>query len=218
MESDDRMSKRVGLMLLVGAFVITTALGSIVMAAHTHRKLDPEKATAHIVSSFNVSKEEVQNLNSKGYTYRDIGKAAFLANIAGKSLTEVISLKQTNNTWRDVAGQVGVTKEQMKAERSKVFSERLAKRYNVNAAELRTLHDQGVPYHGLAKASYLAQQAHKPVSEVTALKDKENTWLDVSNKLGLNEDQTKQEFAKRHKMCRHHKKAGEHPQQQSTQQ
>jgi hypothetical protein len=209
------MSKRIVATLVIGAFVASAALGAVAMAAPPKREVDPAKAAERISTVFHVKQDDVCSLQAKGYSLRDIGRAAFLADASGKSLTNVIQLKKEENTWKDVAQEIGVTKEQLKAERNKITSERIAVRYDGNASQLRTLHEQGHSYGNLAKASYLSQQAQKSVTDVVAMKTDANNWLDVSDQLGLDAEKTKAEFSKMQKMAKRVHKAKEHMQKQN---
>ena len=61
-----------------------------------------------------ISKAVSLELMRQGYHARDIAMACKLAQNTGKTPAEVLSMRNLNNTWRDVAQTLGVSKDTLK--------------------------------------------------------------------------------------------------------
>lgn len=59
-------------------------------------------------------------LLDQGYHPRDIAVAAQLAKNTGKDVQNVLALKKINNTWKDVAGSLGVSPETLKQDMQEI--------------------------------------------------------------------------------------------------
>ncbi len=75
-----------------------------------------ELAAQHMSQKFNIAQGDIQNLFNQGYHYRDIAMSGMLAKETGKTIDSVIALKKVNNTWRDVAKELGVDFKALKKE------------------------------------------------------------------------------------------------------
>lgn len=69
----------------------------------------------HIEQKGNVDKNTALALLKNGYQSRDIQAAGVLAKAANKDIQAVLDMKKINNSWFDVAGQLGVDKSVLKA-------------------------------------------------------------------------------------------------------
>ncbi|HWR43512.1 hypothetical protein [Sporomusa sp.] len=67
-----------------------------------------ELAAKHISQKFSLNQGDIQNLFNQGYHHRDIAMAGLLAKHSTQTIEQVISLKKVNNTWQDVAKELGV--------------------------------------------------------------------------------------------------------------
>lgn len=73
----------------------------------------------HIGQKGKVDKDTALTLLNNGYEPRDIERAGVLAKAAGKDIQSVLDLKKINNSWKDVAAQLGVDPNVFKAEKGK---------------------------------------------------------------------------------------------------
>ncbi|SFI97184.1 hypothetical protein [Thermoflavimicrobium dichotomicum] len=92
----------------------------------------PKKVFDLIASYLGVKKDEVVLIwsNNKIHAH-GIVKAAMIAKVSGKSLEEVVKLKQEKKTWKEVAAALNVKPEQLKAE-AKKLKEQLKKKGKEN--------------------------------------------------------------------------------------
>lgn len=70
----------------------------------------------HIEQKANVEKNTALALLKNGYQPRDVEAAGVLAKAANKDIQAVLDMKKINNSWFDVADQLGVDKNVLKAE------------------------------------------------------------------------------------------------------
>ena len=69
---------------------------------HPRMKMDADKTAEHIAKIFGVSKSEVKAAIDKQTDFRDIGQAAMLSKISGKSFQEVLAQKTDSKDWREI--------------------------------------------------------------------------------------------------------------------
>lgn len=75
-----------------------------------------EIAAKHIAQRFNIAQTDIKSLFDQGYHSRDIAMAGKLAVKTDTSIQDVILLKKVNNTWKDVATELGVDWQALKKE------------------------------------------------------------------------------------------------------
>ncbi|WP_425059749.1 hypothetical protein SCACP_03510 [Sporomusa carbonis] len=75
-----------------------------------------ELASKHLAQKLNIAQNDILNLFQQGYHHRDIAMAGILANHSNKSIEQVIAMKKVNNTWRDVAQELGIDMKELKKE------------------------------------------------------------------------------------------------------
>lgn len=193
--------------MVAGTFIIAGAASPfIVQAAETtntppayhhqqeKRQLDPEKASKRISETFGIDQTVIKNYNSNGMNFRDIGKAAFLAKAGNLPIDSVISKKTADNSWKDVAESLGITKEQIKTAHQDLAATHLNKQAGIDKKAALSLLQDGYHPHDIKMASQLAKTAKKPIKDVLALKKINNTWADVANKLGIDAGTFQKDF------------------------
>lgn len=188
-----------GALLLVGAaapIFAQAAQGDQARPAAVQHKIDPAKAAARVADFYGLDQAAVQARLENGAKIRDVNAAAFLAKASGKSFDEVLDLKKSDNTWKDVANTLGVTKEQMKATRQALTADRLSSKLDLDRASVADLLGQGYKAHDIAMAGLLAQNTDKPITSVLDQKKINNTWRDVAANLGVSNDTLKQDMQK----------------------
>ncbi|MCE5287236.1 MAG: hypothetical protein LLG02_15510 [Pelosinus sp.] len=194
-------SKKTLAVAIVGAVItLGTAIPTLVQAAdnsndrpgfHQRQKMSPEQMTAKMSARLGISQEDFAKYQANGLNPRDIGHAAFLAKVSGKTIDEVISLKTTDNTWKDVMSTLGITKEQIKSARQNMTADRITAKTGADKAVVLDLLSQG--YHGkdIMMASQLAKNTDKPINEILAMKKINNSWREVASDLGVSPESMK---------------------------
>lgn len=215
------ISKKSVIGLTLGAFVLAGVASPLAIqaadsqvysqpAAGQHAKVDPDKIAQRISETFGVNKADVVKYQQQGTKTRDLFKASFLAKASGKSLSEVISLKTSSNTWKDVANTLGVTKEQIKATRQDIASTRLETKLNIPKQVSLDLLQQGYHSRDIAVANALANNTGKQISDILSLKKINNTWHDVAQSLGVDDNTFKKDIKDVRAAFPHHPFHGGH--------
>lgn len=75
-----------------------------------------ELAAKRISLKYSLNQEDVQDLFNQGYHHRDIAMAGLLAKESNQDIAQVIALKKVNNTWHDVAAELGIDLKALKQE------------------------------------------------------------------------------------------------------
>lgn len=158
-----------------------------------NHKVDPTQVAQRLSDIFGIDKEVILKYNTNGMSFKDIRRAAFLANASGQSLEDVISHKTPDNNWKDVATTLGITKEQMRATRQNMVANDLNKKIGLDKQTTLDLLQTG--YHGrdIGMASELAKNTNKPIAEVLSMRKINNTWFDVATTLGVDKDTFKKD-------------------------
>ena len=199
------ISKKTIAALVLGAFLVAGAAAPfIVSAAGEHksrsaahqRQFSPAQAAERLAETYGVSKETVLNQFTSGAKFRDIHRAAFLAKASDKPLDEVLALKKSDNTWKDVAQTLGVTREKAKATRHGLVADRFSAKLGFDRAATLDLLGQGYKPRDIAFAGLLAENTGKPTADVLALKKINNNWRDVAQTLGVSDETLKQDMTK----------------------
>lgn len=152
---------------------------------HQPPQMNKEEAAQRIADTFRVSKDEVLSaLNANG-DFRDIGQAAMLAKISGKSFQDVLGMKTKDNHWPDVQKSLGITRDQMRAEMNGLAAERIAARGNVDLETAKALLKDGYEVRDIEAAGTLAKASGKSVQSVLGMKKINNRWTDVAKSLGV---------------------------------
>lgn len=172
-----------------------------------HHQMDPDKIAQNIADTFGVSKDNVLNYEKEGVHFKDLYKASFLAKASGRSLKEVMQTKTLDNTWRDVAKVLGVTREKMRATRQDVEATKFETKLHIPKQTSLGLMQEGYRGHDIAVANELSQNTGKNINDVLSMKKINNTWYDVAQSLGVSDDTFKQDM-KNLKAAFHHRHRG----------
>jgi hypothetical protein len=188
-----------GAFLIAGAavpFIAQAAQPEKARPAMEKRQLDPDKAAQRLSETYGISKDTVLARVKDGTSIRDINRAAFLAKASGKAFDEVLALKKSDNTWKDVAQTLGVTKEQTKATFNALAADRLNAKLGFDRDTVLGLMDEGYKVRDIAVAGLLAENTAKTPASVLELKKINNTWRDVARTLGVSDETFKQDMQK----------------------
>ena len=158
------------------------------------RQMTPEKAAQHLSETFGVDQNTVLTYKANGMSFRDIHKAAFLANASGKTIEDVMSHKTADNKWKDVAIALGVTKEQMKSARQNIVANGMNKKIGLDKKTTLKLLNQGYQSRDIGMAAVLAKSTNKPLKEILSLRKINNTWFDVANQVGVDKETFKKDI------------------------
>ena len=185
-----------GTMLLVGSLTVSAAQSEENVPQHQfeqknmhrpmhHMKMDKEKAAQRIAEIFQVNKDEVLAAMNERKNFNGIGQAAMFAKISGKSFHDVMEMKTTSNHWKDVQQELGITQEQITAERYGFVAGHLAKQGNIDKDTACDLLKKGYQSKDIRFAAMLAKQAGKDIQDVLDMKKINNHWKDVAKELGI---------------------------------
>lgn len=190
-----------GALLLVGAaapLFAQAAQGDQAQPAKAHHQIDPAKVATRVADTYGIDQTTVLARLNNGAKPKDVNAAAFLAKASGKSFDEIMDLKKSDNTWKDVTKSLGVTREQMKATRQSMAADRLSAKLDLDRATVADLLGQGYKARDIGMAGLLAQNTDKPIASVLDQKKINNTWRDVAENLGVSNDTLKQDMQKMH--------------------
>ena len=149
------------------------------------REVGPAEAAARIAEAFGVDQNEVQKAIESKRDFRDIGRAAMLAKVSGKSFADVLALKKADNTWRDVEQGLGVTREAMRDAFCEMEARHLSEQSIVDQETALELIRNGYEVNDIRAAAVLAKAAGKDIQSVLDMKRINNRWYDVARELGV---------------------------------
>ncbi len=159
-------------------------------------QMDPAKVAARVSETYGVSQDTVLARLNGGASAKDVNAAAFLAKASGKTFDEVLDLKKSDNTWKDVAKTLGVNKDQVKATRQAMAADRLSSKLGLDRGTAVGLLGQGYKTRDIAMAGLLADNTGKTPASILDMKKINNTWHDVAAALGVSDDTLKQDMQK----------------------
>ena len=193
----EMLSKKAIAGLVAGTFIMVGAATPFIVHAADlgkgnpgisqchHKQATPEQIAAHMSEMTGLSPDTILKYHATGMDFRDIGRAAFLAAASSKTMDEVISHKTTDKNWKDVANELGITKEQMKATHQNMIANSLNVKLGVDKDVTLNLLSQGYHPRDIGMAAQLSTSTSKSIDEVLSLKKINNTWRDVATTLGV---------------------------------
>ncbi len=138
-----------------------------------------DQGLAQVLDNLGVDQDQVRRAmakilhpKAKKVRYRgDLYLVRTLAELSGKSVEEIREMKTDDNTWQDIAQQLGLDWEEVAKEI----------RQNVQILKGKKVRHRT----GLYLVRTLAELSGKSVEEVREMKTEDNTWQDVAQQLGL---------------------------------
>ena len=127
-----------------------------------------------------------------GQIERDGGEPSLLAEASGKSLEEVMALKNSGNTWGDVAKSLGVTKAQVKAVHQDIAATKLENKLGISRQTGLVFLQQGYHPRNIAIADKLSKYTGTSMHDILSMKKNSNSWHDIANALGVDKNRFKQ--------------------------
>ena len=150
--------------------------------------MEPEKIAKHMAEQFGIEESDILSALNEKKDFRDIGHAAMLAKVSGKSFNEILSAKTDDKNWRDVEQSLGITHEQIKNTMDSMMADRIAESGKMDKATAKKLLDNGYMPHDIVSAGKLANASGKDVQTILDKKKINNRWQDVAKELGVNAD------------------------------
>ena len=148
-------------------------------------KMNSAVAAKRIHETFGVSETEVKEALDAKRNIHDVGQAAMLAKISGKSFKDVLAMKTEGKHWKDVGKELGITAEQVKNQMDIIAAERMAKKGDITKDKALSLLKAGYKPLDVSMAAKLAKLSNKDVQAVLDMKKINNTWKEVAQKLGV---------------------------------
>ena len=148
-------------------------------------QVDPEKAAKHIAAAFGIDESEVRAAIEAKRDFRDIGHAAMLAKISGKSFKDVLALKRDGKDWREVDGELHITREQIRGVMMEIEARHLAVRSNISEGKALALLRDGYRSFDVFEAAEIANASGKDIQSVLDRKKINNHWADVARGFGV---------------------------------
>lgn len=143
-------------------------------------RMTTDEVAKHIAASFGVDEKQVKSALDDNKDFRDIGQAAMLAKISGKSFEDVLALKTDDKDWRTIGRSLGVTREKVASVRCEMTAKDLSQDGNVDETTAMNLLQGDISW-----AAALAKAADKDIQSVLDLKKINNRWSDVAEQLGV---------------------------------
>ena len=200
----NKMKKKMVAGIVAGAVLLGTGYGALAQAAESNSNKDTQsqhmmkqgrkgqppqmnadEAAKHIHETFGVDESQVKEAINAKKDFRDIGQAAMLAKISGKSFKDVLAMKTDSNNWKDIGKNLGVTREQVHEQMNAMTAEHIAQKGNIDQAEALSLLKNGYHSQDINAAAILAKQSGKDIQSVLDLKKINNSWSDVAEQLGV---------------------------------
>ncbi len=149
-----------------------------------HRGGSPDGMRA-FAAKLGLSESDLETCRAKGISPRDLGQAAQLAKLSGKSLHEIMLAKNLDTSWQELAASLGVTDEQLKAARSEMMAEHLEKRLKIAKTTALDLLQKGYNPRDIGAANLIASKSGKSLDEVLGQKKINNRWSEVAQNFGV---------------------------------
>lgn len=148
-------------------------------------QMDASEAAKHIAETFGVDESQVKNAIENKKDFRDIGQAAMIAKVSGKSFDEVMALKTDDKNWRDIGESLGVTREKVEEVRQSMTAQHLSQDGDIDESKALSLLKKGYEPRDIDCAAALAKASGKDIQSVLDRKKINNRWGDVAKELGV---------------------------------
>ena len=148
-------------------------------------QVDPEKAAKHIAAAFGIDESEVRAAIEAKRDFRDIGHAAMLAKISGKSFKDILALKKDGKDWREVEEELQVTQEQIHGVMMEMEARHLAAKGSISEGRALALLQDGYRSFDIFEAAEIANASGMDIQSVLDRKKINNHWTDVARGGGV---------------------------------
>ena len=137
---------------------------------HPMMNVNADDVAKRLHEAFGVSEAEVKEAVNNKRDFQDIGQAAMLSKISGKSFKEVLAMKTADKRWPDVGKALGVTPEQFRKQMNEMTADRMAKRGDIDKAKALTLLNNGYRAQDISMAAKIAKLSGKDLQAVLDMK------------------------------------------------
>ncbi|MEN6565497.1 MAG: hypothetical protein ABFC57_04285 [Veillonellales bacterium] len=158
----------------------------------------PNMMLQRMADDWGLEKTAVEKYLQQGVNPHDLMHAALVAKAANKSLPEILSLKTLANTWGDVEQSLGITTQQIRALHEEMLAAKMAGDLSVPKGTVLALLKSGYIPPDIEIAAILAKNTQKPIPDILSLKKINNSWSDVAQSLGVDQETFRQSLAKNH--------------------
>ena len=162
---------------------------------HPKVEMSADEAARHVAETFGVDEAEVKKAIEDKQDFRDIGQAAMLAKISGKSFKDVLALHKDQGDWRAIGQQLGVTREQVEAAMLDMRAMHISQKGLLDQAKALSLLQNGYRDRDIMMAAVLAKESGKDIQSVLDMKKINNRWDDVADQLGVDKSKLRPEGA-----------------------
>lgn len=157
-------------------------------------QMDASEAAKHIAETFGVDESQVKNAIENKKDFRNIGQAAMIAKVSGKSFDEVMALKTDDENWRDIGESLGVTREKVEEVRQSMTAQHLSQDGDIDESKALSLLKKGYEPRDIECAAALAKASGKDIQSVLDRKKINNRWGDVAKELGVDANVLQKKF------------------------
>ncbi len=150
-------------------------------------QMDPSVMAKRLSENFGVDEQQVLTALNENRDFRDIGSAAMIAKLSGKSFQDVLAMKTDSNHWPEIEKSLGISRDQIRAEMDAQMAGRLAVDGAVSQEKAAALLKAGYQPRDIAMAAIIAKESGKDIQKVLDQKTINNRWMDVAKKLNVDE-------------------------------
>ena len=162
------------------------------------KNMNADDVAKHLNKTFGVSEDEVKAALKENRDFHDIGQAAMLAKISGKSFSDVLAMKTQDKHWPEISKELGVKPEQVRAQMNEMSAERIASRGDLDKNKVMSLLNNGYQPRDVEMAAKLAKASSKDIQSVLDMKKINNRWEDVAQQLGVDKSALRPEGRRGH--------------------
>lgn len=188
------LRKKFAILALTGLFMLVGALAPFAIQASPAPERPPGMMAQRLADVFGIEQTEAAKYLQQRVNPRDILHAALLAKASGKSLTDVMQMKTLANTWKEVRQSLGVTPEELRLLRRDIIAGQGEKILAIPKQSTLVLLQQGYHPRDIVMANILSRETQRPVTDILALKQINNKWLDIAEQLGVDKETLKNDL------------------------
>ena len=208
------MKKKMLTVIIAGAVLLGGGLGTMSAQAETAHdsrppqiekqgqrpqhppvQMDADKAAKYVADTFGVKQSEVKAAIDAKEDFRDIGQAAMLAKVSGKSFKEVLAMHKSQSDWKAITKSLGISHAQMREARLEMRAMHIAQKGLLAQDKALALLKNGYQSRDINMAAILAKESGKDIQAVLDMKKINNRWTDVAGQLGVDKSKLRPEGA-----------------------
>ena len=160
---------------------------------HPPVQMDADKAAKYVADTFGVKQSEVKAAIEAKEDFRDIGQAAMLAKVSGKSFKEVLAMHKSQSDWKAITKSLGISHAQMREARLEMRAMHIAQKGLLAQDKAMALLKNGYQSRDINMAAILAKESGKDIQAVLDMKKINNRWTDVAGQLGVDKSKLRPE-------------------------